>query len=154
VLTFLLQEAKASGSALRPLPREATETAEPSTSKTKGLEIKMQPTVVPFAWKIVTNSVLEADCTRTCGVSDGLERAPSKPEGPEGAGFSSLEGTAEAGFSGRPPIVCVCGGKNVGKSTYGRYLVNRLLNWYVHLVLSSELWCCCIAPGFLFSEGG
>jgi hypothetical protein len=139
LLTCSLQEAKPSGSALRPLPREPTETAEPSPSKGKGLDIKLQPTVVPFAWKTVTDTVLEADGMRTSGGTDGVDRAPSEPEGPDGAGFSSPEGAAEAGFSGRPPIVCVCGGKNVGKSTYGRYLVNRLLNRCVHLVLSSKL---------------
>lgn len=30
----------------------------------------------------------------------------------------------------RPPIIAICGGKKVGKSSFGRYLVNKILNSY------------------------
>ena len=32
--------------------------------------------------------------------------------------------------SDSPPVILVCGSKNAGKSTFGRYLVNAMLNRY------------------------
>lgn len=42
---------------------------------------------------------------------------------------SSISDAMAAGMIGHPPVICVCGGKNTGKSSFCRYLVNMLLNY-------------------------
>ena len=42
---------------------------------------------------------------------------------------SSISDAMAAGVVGHPPVICVCGGKNTGKSSFCRYLVNTLLNY-------------------------
>eukprot|EP00889_Picochlorum_renovo_P008817 jgi/Picre1/35847/NNA_003307.t1 len=42
---------------------------------------------------------------------------------------SSISEAMAAGMIGHPPVICVCGGKNTGKSSFCRYLVNMLLNY-------------------------
>lgn len=97
-----------------------------SESRSKGNDIQLQPTIIPLAWKTVTDSVLNGASTAIRAATDSAAKEQS--DGLEGTGPSATDGATEVGISGRPPIVVVCGGKNVGKSTYGRYLVNRLLN--------------------------
>lgn len=51
-----------------------------------------------------------------------------------------LTETSRILFPENNPVVSVCGGKNVGKSTLSRYLVNSALNKYGIFYIEPEIW--------------